>query len=58
MYPPKKKIKNIKIKIPYCKMKNLVFGSSGKNANKICEPSKGGIGNKLKIAKRRLIWTI
>jgi len=30
----------------------------GKKVKRICEPSKGGMGNKLKIAKIRFIQTI
>jgi len=34
----------------------LVCSEMGKNANSNLEPSKGGIGNKLKIINKILIW--
>jgi len=56
---PPKKIKNIKIKRPYC-CKNAFNLSklSGSNLKNIHEPSSGGIGIKLKIASMMFICTI
>lgn len=57
--PEKKKIK-IKSKIkPYCsKNINNEEKESGKSEKRILEPSKGGIGTRLKIAKARLVMTM
>lgn len=54
--------KNIRINIknkPYFsdKSKTLYFIFKGKNAKSILEPSRGGIGSKLKTAKARFINT-
>lgn len=38
-------------------LKNLYFAAGGKNAKKIFEPSSGGTGIKLKIAKLTFIRT-
>jgi len=47
-----KKIKNKRTNIPYCSKNTLKLSKeAGKNVNKILEPSKGGMGTKLKIAK-------
>jgi len=56
--PPKNKRK-IKIISPYC-CKNIFTFSKlcGKNLNKIQDPSSGGIGKRLKIAKIIFIQTI
>jgi len=55
----KKKIRKIRIKKPNCPKKFFVFCiEAGRKVNKIWDPSSGGIGIKLKIAKRMLIKTI
>ena len=55
----KKKIRKIKIRKPNCPKNIFVFCIEfGRKVNKICEPSNGGIGIKLKTARRMLIETI
>lgn len=52
-------MKNRRINIPYCSKKTLKFSiEAGRKVNKILEPSKGGIGTRLKIAKRMFKNTI
>ncbi len=55
----KKKIRKIKIKEPYW-LKNIFIAriEDGKKVKRICEPSKGGIGIKLKTARSMFIKTI
>ena len=54
-----KKIRKIKIKIPYWLKKVFRYSNwYGINLNNIHEPSRGGIGIKLNMAKIILIWTI
>lgn len=52
-------MKNNKIKIPYC-CNNIFIPDQlcGKNLKRICEPSNGGMGTKLKIPSKRLYKTI
>ncbi len=50
-----KKMKKIRMKNPYCKRNNFIFSNlSGKNVKRIWDPSKGGIGIKLKIPHIKL----
>lgn len=47
------------MKKPYCWSKILIWENrSGKNVKRIWEPSKGGMGTKLNIAKRIFIKTM
>ena len=44
--------------IPNLSRKNFVSSEIGRNEKRTCEPSRGGIGSKLKKAKKRLIEII
>jgi len=49
----KKKMMNSKTKMPYWERKILRESSErGRKVNRVCEPSKGGMGSRLNTARR------
>jgi len=59
MYLKRKKIIKIKTNNPYWDKNILIFSAlRGKKVKRICEPSSGGTGTKLKTARIRFIPTM
>ena len=55
----RKNMKKRRIKRPYCiRILRTTSRERGRKSNKMCEPSSGGIGNRLKIARTILRYTI